>query len=38
MKTKKMAHDSQIVRANINLKKNYGWPSQRKISDINKRI
>ena len=33
-----MAHDSQIVRANENLKLSYGWPSQRKASGINKRI
>ena len=29
-KTKKMAHDSQIVRANKKLKLSYGRPSQQK--------
>ena len=32
-----MAHDSQIGRANKNLKLSYGWSSQRKTS-VNKRI
>ena len=27
--TKKMAHDSQIVRAKENLKLSHGWPSCR---------
>ena len=33
-----MADDSQIVRANNNLKLSYGWPSKRKTLGINKRI
>ena len=33
-----MAYDSQIVRANKNLKLSHGWPSQRKTSGIKKRI
>ena len=37
-KTKKITHGSKIVRAKENLKLSYGWPSQRKISGINKRI
>ena len=37
-KTKKMAHDSHIIRTNKTLNLSYGWPSQRKTSDINKQI
>ena len=33
--TKKMAHDSQVVRANENLKLNHGGPSQRPASGTN---
>ena len=35
---KKMAHDSQIVRAKENLKFTYGGPSQRQASGTNQRI
>ena len=31
--TNKMAHNSQIVRANENLKLSYGGPSQRQASE-----
>ena len=36
--TKKMAHDSQIVRAKENLKLGHGGPSQRQASDTNQPI
>ena len=36
--TKKMAHDSQIVRAKENLKLSHGGPSQRQASGTNQRI
>ena len=35
--TKKRAHDSQIVRAEENLKLSYGGPSQRQASGTNQR-
>ena len=34
----KRAHDSQIVRAEENLKLSYGGPSQRRASGTNQRI
>ena len=33
--TKKRAHDSQIVRAKVNLKLGYGRPNQRQASGTN---
>ena len=36
--TKKIAHDSHIVRAKENLKLSHGGPSQRKASDTNQLI
>ena len=36
--TKKMAHDSQIVRAKENLKLSYGGPNQRQTLGTNQRI
>ena len=36
--TKKLAHDTQIVRAKENLKLSYGGPSQRQASGTNQRI
>ena len=36
--TKKMTHDSHIVRAKENLKLSYGGPSQRQASGINQQI
>ena len=34
-KTKKRAHDLQIVRAKVNLKLSHGGPSQRQASGTN---
>ena len=34
----KMAHDSQIFRANENIKLSYGGPSQRQATGTNQRI
>ena len=36
--TKKRAHDSQIVRSNVNLNLNHGGPSQRQASVTNQPI
>ena len=36
--SKKMVHDSQIVRAKENLKLRHGGPSQRQSSGTNQRI
>ena len=35
---KKIAHDSQIVRAKENLKLSHGWPSQRQASGTNQQM